>query len=107
LSGGAVFFIVLICKSLSARRANAYANTPAYNNNGGAQHGYPNTNNGYNQGYQGNQGSGLGRNIMSGLATSAAVGVGIVVGEELMHHFMNNNDASSNSSSVSTNNFQP
>ena len=102
LVGGAVFFIVLIWKSLSARRTNAYANTPAYNN-GGAQQGYPNN---YN-GYQGNQGGGLGSNIMSGLATGAAAGVGMVAAEELMHHFTDKNDSSSdnNRSSFSNNDF--
>jgi hypothetical protein len=108
LVGGTVFFIVLIWKSLSARSTNAYANTPAYNNNGGAQHGYPNTNNGYNQGNQPNQGGGLGSNIMSGLATGAAAGVGMVAAEELMHHFTDHNDSSSNNSSMFNNgNNQP
>jgi hypothetical protein len=108
LAGGAVFFIVLIWKSFSNRRSNGYSNTPAYNG-GTQQGGYPN--NAYNQGnqgYQGNQGgSGLGSNIMSGLATGAAAGVGMVAAEELMHHFTDHNDSSANNSFTSNNNNAP
>ena len=98
---GVVFFIILIWRSLFGRRENAYTNAPAYNNNGGInpQQGYGNS--GYNQG-----GGGLGSNIMGGLATGAAAGVGMVAAEELMHHFMDNNDVSSNNSSMSNNDFQ-
>ena len=108
LAGGAVFFIVLIWKSFANRRSNGYSNTPAYNGTP-QQGGYANNpnNQGYqgNPGYQGNQGgSGLGSNIMSGLATGAAAGVGMVAAEELMHHFTDHNDSSSNNSFTSNDN---
>lgn len=39
-------------------------------------------------GAMGMPGQGLGSTVMSGLATGAAVGVGMAAGEALMHHFM-------------------
>ena len=36
-------------------------------------------------------GPGMGSRVMGGLATGAAVGVGMVAGEALMHRFMNGN----------------
>lgn len=39
-------------------------------------------------------GQGLGSRVMSGLATGAAVGAGVVAGEALMHHFMDGKDDS-------------
>ncbi len=100
LTGGVVFLIVMIWKSFSSRKQNQYNQAPQ-------QGGYPNSN-GYNQGNQPNQGGGLGSNIMSGLATGAAAGVGMVAAEELMHHFTDTKDSSSNNSSMShNNNVQP
>ncbi len=110
LTGGVVFLIVMIWKSFSSRKQNQYNQAPTYGNNTAPQQGgYPN-NNGYNQGNQPNQGGGLGSNIMSGLATGAAAGVGMVAAEELMHHFTDHNDSSSNNSSMfnnSNNTVQP
>ena len=49
----------------------------------------------------GTPGSGIGSNIMGGLATGAAVGAGIVAGEALMHRFTDRDrDAGSNSNHV-------
>ncbi len=110
LTGGVVFLVVMIWKSFSSRKQNQYNQAPAYGNNTAPQQGgYPNSN-GYNQGNQPNQGGGLGSNIMSGLATGAAAGVGMVAAEELMHHFTDHKDSSSNNSPIldnSNNNVQP
>lgn len=47
----------------------------------------------YGMGSMGSAGAqpGLGSRVMSGLATGAAVGAGVVAGEALMHHFMDSN----------------
>jgi uncharacterized protein len=90
LAVGSVLFIILIWRSIFTRR-NSYA-TPYGNVNGTNQQGFANNpynNGGYNSGY--NQG-GLGSNIMSGLATGAAAGVGMVAAEEMMHHFMDKDE---------------
>ncbi|MDD2357364.1 MAG: hypothetical protein PHX13_05600 [Thiovulaceae bacterium] len=103
LTGGVVFLVVMIWKSFSGRKQNQYNQAPTYGNNTAPQQsGYPN--NPYNQGNPVNQGgSGLGSNIMSGLATGAAAGVGMVAAEELMHHFTDHNDSASNNSSMFSN----
>jgi hypothetical protein len=111
LTSGVVFLVVMIWKSFSGRKQNQYNQAPTYGNNTAPQQGgYPNGN-GYNQGNQPNQGGGLGSNIMSGLATGAAAGVGMVAAEELMHHFTDHNESSTNNSSMfnnnSNNNVQP
>ena len=41
-------------------------------------------------------GGGMGSSILGGLATGAALGAGMVAGEELMHHFTDGNRASNN-----------
>ena len=105
LAVGAVLFIILIWRSIFARRQNSYAPTYA---NGTAGQGYANNgynNPGYNPGY--NQGSGLGSNIMSGLATGAAAGVGMVAAEEMMHHFMDGNSSGQSEPTQNMDNYQP
>ena len=106
LALGALFFIILIWRSVFSRRANNYA---APYPNGANQQGNGNSsynNGGYNPGY--NQGGGLGSNIMSGLATGAAAGVGMVAAEEMMHHFMDDDKPSHNSEPTQMyDNYQP
>ncbi|MCX6077285.1 MAG: tetratricopeptide repeat protein [Campylobacterales bacterium] len=89
---GAVLLIWLAFRAFSTRRTNAY---PAQYNGNSTTGGYTNQNAPYNSspGFGGaqpypQQSGGLGSSIMSGLATGAAAGVGIVAGEAMMHHFM-------------------
>lgn len=47
-------------------------------------------------------GGGMGSGIMGGLATGAAVGVGMVAGEALAHHFMDGNNPGINNASAAS-----
>lgn len=94
----AVLLLMWGVKALFSRKSRGNqpmmnGNNPVANYNSGAP-GNPGNPNGYggapnNPGQAGGMGSG----IMSGLATGAAVGVGMVAGEALMHRFTDGSNA--------------
>jgi hypothetical protein len=101
LGVGVIGIIFLIIRSMSSRNsANFPANMQPRANNSYAAPGQPYGSGGFGQ--MAPPGGGLGSGIMGGLATGAAVGVGVVAGEALAHHFMDGNNSSMNTASAAT-----
>ncbi len=95
---GAIVIITLIMRAIAARNAPAYPG----NFQPGVQNGSPMPMQPYGGGMggmapMGQMGGGMGSGIMGGLATGAAVGVGMVAGEALAHHFMDGGNNSTGS----------
>src|SRR5574343_160190 len=101
---GLIAFIAWASQWMSRRNNNpasdAASSQPSY---GGYRPAYPagpygGTPQGYGQAPTSpNTGSGLGSQVLGGLATGAAVGAGVVAGEALMHHFMDGKKATPSS----------
>lgn len=112
---GLVAFILWASRLMSQRNAPAgspqpaygggYASpaapaAPAYNGNGAPGYGYP------GMAPAPTQSSGLGSQMLGGLATGAAVGAGVVAGEALMHHFLDGNSGTAHAAQPTVTPFQ-
>lgn len=93
---GLIAFVIWASKFMS-RRSAQNDNGPAQSGFGGYRPAYPSSpNGGFPQAYGASStpgavpaaGPGIGSQILGGLATGAAVGVGVVAAEGLMHRFM-------------------
>jgi hypothetical protein len=99
LGVGAIVAIVFFVRAMNARNPNNFPN--GYQPNGPTTFGTPMQPYGSSGiGPMSPAGGGMGSGIMGGLATGAAVGVGMVAGEALAHHFMDGNNA--NTASAAT-----
>jgi hypothetical protein len=88
---GAIVIITLIMRAISARNAPAYPGNFQPGMQNGAASPMPMQPYGGGMGGMapmGQMGGGMGSGIMGGLATGAALGVGMVAGEALAHRFM-------------------
>jgi uncharacterized membrane protein YdfJ with MMPL/SSD domain len=105
----AIVIVIMIVKSF-------FTNNSQNRNYDSSPQPYRNSN--YPQGFQNNgpvgqpnyvnqpypqQNTGMGGGIMSGLATGAAVGVGVVAGEALAHHFMDDSNSDHKSQNNNSN----
>jgi tetratricopeptide (TPR) repeat protein len=86
LGFGLIAIIVFIMRAMNSRNPSTFPS----NYQPGMQNGSASPMQPYGGGMapMGPVGGGMGSGIMGGLATGAAVGVGMVAGEELAHHFM-------------------
>lgn len=100
---GLIAFIAWASKLMSRRNNPASDAGSSQPSHGGYRPAYPTSPHGGSpQGYgpsatSPNTGSGLGSQVLGGLATGAAVGAGVIAGEALMHHFMDGKKATSSS----------
>jgi hypothetical protein len=100
------------------RNSNYDSSPQPYRNSNYDSSPQPYRNSNYPQGFQNNgpvgqpnyvnqpypqQNTGMGGGIMSGLATGAAVGVGVVAGEALAHHFMDDSNSDHKSQNNNSN----
>ena len=99
LGVGAIAVIVFFIRAMNARNPNNFPT--GYQPSGPNTFGAPMQP--YGSGGIGPMapvGGGMGSGIMGGLATGAAVGVGMVAGEALAHHFMDGNNPGINTASA-------
>jgi uncharacterized protein len=85
-----IVIITLVVRAMNRRNASTFPVGPQFGPQPGMQPMYG------NQPYGPMSGGGMGSSILGGLATGAAVGAGMVAGEELAHHFMGGNSGVAN-----------